>query len=421
MFPIDTILPASLKPKGRTTTCEQMLSPVGLPPSSPAPRDPELVAAADRAIAVPSSVAAAARWEVGSMLSATVRFQDDEMLLRVGDHFFSSRPIPGVSEYSRLSMQVARDMSGALTLVPLLPLAGTSVARIGGSPSPAARVAASGPVLAGDAEPVVEATVLTHTVSPLLRARVDPIRSLSARLHLPRALAGWLMGPDGQKSAVTAPGMPSTPAATGLAGWMQSLALSVSQSGLFFESQLRERRTVPPADLKRRLLEFIASRREGPATEGAWSALDDLVGLQSAATAASRGGGIVYSFLFPAPDGVGGWWITLQQDSPGRASDHEGGDGRRHDRQRPWRTRLVGVSLPFGDIDIRIEQVGRAGVAVTVLTDTAGRQAHWEESKAELSRRLRGAGLELARWSVIEPQLDTMTPTDPGQLRSIRV
>lgn len=356
------------------------------------------------------------------MLSATVRYQDDEMVLRVGDHFFSSRPIPGVSEYSRLSMQVARDMSGVLTLVPLLPLAGTSVARIGGSPSPAARVAASEPVLAGDAEPVVETTVLPHAVPPLLRGRIDPVRSLSARLHLPRALAGWLMGPDGPQSSVAAAGMSSAPTATGLAGWMQSLALSVSQSGLFFESQLRERRTVPPADLKRRLLEFIASRGgESPATEGAWSALDDLVGLQSAATAASKGGGIVYSFLFPGPDGVGGWWITLQQDSPKKTLDHEGSDGRHHDRQRPWRTRLVGVSLSFGDIDIRIEQVGRAGVAVTVLTDTAGRQARWEESKVELSRRLRGAGLELARWSVIEPQLDTMMPIDPGQLHSIRV
>ena len=100
-----------------------MLSPVGLPPQLPAPPDPELAPAMDRAISVPGSVGAAARWEVGSVLTATVRFQKDELLLKVGDHFFSSRPIPGVSEYSRLSLLVARDMSGELSLVPLLPLA----------------------------------------------------------------------------------------------------------------------------------------------------------------------------------------------------------------------------------------------------------------------------------------------------------
>jgi len=111
----------------------------------------------------------------------------------------------------------------------------------------------------------------------------------------------------------------------------------------------------------------------------------------------------------------------LQQDPTEKSLDYSEGDGRRDDRQKPWRTRLVGVSLPFGDIDIRIEQVGRSGVGVTVLTDTADQQARWEESKDELARRLRGAGLELARWSVIEPQLDVIPRVDPGQLHSIRV
>ena len=395
-----------------------MLSPVGLPPPLPLPRDPDLVAAADRAIAVPASVGAAARWEVGSVLTASVRFQNDEMLLKVGDHFFSSRPIPGVSEYSRLSMQVARDMSGALTLVPLLPLAGTAVARIGGVPSPSARVAAEAAAI--DDTVSINETPLLFAAPVVPRPDTNPVRSLSTRLHLPSSLVGWSLSAEGTTAAASTT---STTGATGagLATWMQSIAASLSQSGLFFESQLRERRPIPIADLKRRLLEFIETRREGPAAASAWSALDDLVGLQSAATAAHRSGGTVYSFVFPSPEGVGGWWITLQQDSPGKTLDYTGGDGRRDDRERPWQTRLVGVSLPFGDIDIRIQQVGRHGVGVTVLTDTADQQARWAESKDELSRRLRDAGLELATWSVIEPQLDTVTPADPGQLHSIRV
>ena len=108
-----------------------MLSPVGLPPQLPQPPDPELVPAMDRAISVPAPIGDAARWQVGTLLTATVRYQNDELLFKVGDHFFTSRPIPGVSEYSRMSLLVARDMSGALSLVPLLPLAGKTVARVG--------------------------------------------------------------------------------------------------------------------------------------------------------------------------------------------------------------------------------------------------------------------------------------------------
>lgn len=202
---------------------------------------------------------------------------------------------------------------------------------------------------------------------------------------------------------------------------MQSLAASLAQSGLFFESQLRERRTVSGADLKRRLLEIIETHRDGPAATQAWSALDDLVGLQSAATAANRSGGSVFSFVFPSPDGLGGWWITLDQSPPQKPLDYSGGDGRRDDAPQPWRMRLVGISLPFGDIDIRIEQVGRVGIGITVLTDTANQQTRWDESKNELSRRLRDAGLDLTKWSVIEPQQDTVPTMDPGQLHSIRV
>lgn len=399
-----------------------MLSPIGLPPPLPLPRDPELVAATDRAIVVPPSIGAAARWEVGSVLSAVVRFQDDEMLLRLGDHLFSSRPIPGVSEYSRLSMQVARDMSGTLTLVPLLPLAGISVDRVGGEPSPAGRVAALGSDPADGIDPVAETTVPVHAAPLAARVGIGPVRSLSARLHLPKSLIAWLLGPDGATAPPAATAASAAPpTAAGLAGWMRSLAASLSQSGLFFESQLRERRPVSAADLKRRLLEHIEACREGATSENAWSALDELVGLQSAATAANRSGGTVLSFVAPSPEGQGGWWITLQRDPLDGSPDPEGGDGRRYDRPRPWRTRLVGVSLPFGDIDIRIEQIGRRGIGVTVLTDTADQREKWAESEQELLRRLRDADLELIRWSVVEPQQETVERSEPGQLRSLLV
>jgi hypothetical protein len=400
-----------------------MLSPVGLPPPLSLPREPELLARADRAIAVPVSVGTSARWEVGSVLSATVRFQGDEMMLKVGDQFFSSRPIPGVSEYSRLSLQVSRDMSGALTLIPLLPLAGTTVARIGGAPSPAGRVFEAEGAAVEEVPNLPEMPTST-AIAAVSRMGGSPTQALSSRLQLPSALSGWLLGTLSAARPAISTAVPAglaEPAPLSPSGWMHSLASTLSNSGLFFESQLRERRPISTSDLKRRLLEVIDARREGPAVDGAWAALDDLVGLQSAATAAHRSGGTVVSFVMISPDGLGGWWITLQQDPAGGLPDYRGGDGRRDDHDRPWRTRLVGIRLPFGEIDIRIEQVGKTGIGVTVLTDTADQGARWEDSRHELSRRLQDAQLELARWAVIEPHLDSKPPTDPGRLQSIRV
>lgn len=77
--------------------------------------------------------------------------------------------------------------------------------------------------------------------------------------------------------------------------------------------------------------------------------------------------------------------------------------------------------MPFGDIDIRIEQMGVSGIGVTVLTDTADERSRWEESRAELARRLQDAGMSLSRWAVIDPQVDTLPPSSPGQLHSVRV
>lgn len=243
-----------------------MLSPVGLPPPLLLPREPELLARADRAIAIPISASFGARWEVGAVLSATVRIQGDEMTLKVGNQFFTSRPIPGVSEYSRLSLQVSRDMSGALTLIPLLPLAGTTVARVGGAPSPAGRVIeAAGPAV----EEVLDLTEVATptTIAAMSRIGGSPTQALSSRLQLPSALSGWLLGTLSAARPAIATATPAglaEPAPLSPSGWLHSLASTLSNSGLFFESQLRERRPVSASDLKRRLLEVIA-RREGPA------------------------------------------------------------------------------------------------------------------------------------------------------------
>ena len=399
-----------------------MLSPIGLPPQLPAPPDPELAPAMDRAISVPSSVGAAARWEVGSVLTATVRFQKDELLLKIGDHFFSSRPIPGVSEYSRLAMQVARDLSGQLSLVPLLPLAGKAMARIGGAPTASGRI--TGDADTAELLPPVASLPSTSVRAPAVRAFGSPVRNLSARLHLPSSLAGWLLGSmassasSGATSVAAAAGV--SPTGASVSSWMQALASTLSQSGLFFESQLRDRRAVPLADLKRRLLEIIEARQAGVSSSEAWAALDDLVGLQSAATAAHHSGGTCYSFLMPISEGLGGWWITMQREATNGRMDYSGGDGRQ-EGEGSWRTRLVGISLPFGDIDIRIEQMGVFGIGVTVLTDTADERSRWEESRAELARRLQEAGLALSRWTVIDPQVDALPPSSPGQLHSVRV
>ncbi len=377
----------------------------------------------DRAISVPGSVGAAARWEVGSVLTATVRFQKDELLLKVGDHFFSSRPIPGVSEYSRLSLLVARDMSGELSLVPLLPLAGRAMARIGGVLAASGRI--TGEAEATEIMPLLVPLPSAAARAPAVRATGgSPVRNLSARLHLPSSLAGWLLGSMASAgtsaAASAAPAGLTSPAGASVASWMQALSSTLSQSGLFFESQLRDRRPVPLADLKRRLLEIIEARQNGANSAEAWAALDDLVGLQSAATAAHHSGGNCYSFLMPMPDGLGGWWITLQRDATNGRLDYSGGDGRK-EGEGPWRTRLVGISLPFGDIDIRIEQMGVSRIGVTVLTDTADERGRWEESRAELARRLQDAGMTLSRWAVIDPQVDALPPSSPGQLHSVRV
>ena len=403
-----------------------MLSPVGLPPQAPVPPDNDLVPALDRAIVLPNAGSGSGTWQAGSLLSASVRYQNDEMILKVGDRFFSSRPIPGVSENSQLSLQVSRDPSGSMMLVPMLPLAGRSMARIGGSPPVVRNMTVA---LAGGSE-----VVPTDGAAAMTTVRATPppalgVKSLAAKLEPPRALADWLLrlspargaGASTQTDGMTAAESPAVSLSRGVTGWVQALTVSLAHSGLFYESKLKDKRSVPVTDMKRQLLDSIYRQPAGQSIQDAWAALDELVGFQSAANVAHQAGGCCYSFVLPAPDGLGAWWIVFQQD-PRRVRDDEARGGQRDDQEPPWRIRLSGIELPEGNIDIRLEQVGAAGVSVTLFTPRADRATHWESARQELARRFEEAGLELARWSVLDPRGEKAPPSAvPGQLRTVRV
>jgi len=396
-----------------------MLSPVGLPPQAPVPPDGDLAPALERAIVLPQAGAGAGTWQAGTMLSATVRFQNDEMLLKVGDRFFSTRPIPGLAENSSITLQVARDPTGSLMLVPMLPLAGKLAARIAGAPP----VVRDMTIALARGEGVMAARTAAVVTSIASRPPPSPagaVQTLAARLEPPRSLAEWVMQ---SAAAVNSSGSGEVAAISrGVAGWVQALTIALSQSGLFYEAKLKERRNVAPIDLKRQLLNVIDLQPRTAAAQAAWAALDELVGFQSAANMAHQTGGCCYSFVMPAPDGLGAWWVIFQQD-PRRLRDEGGAAGRDADeREPPWRIRLSGIELPGGRIDIRLEQVGETGVAVTLTTPQADRTAHWETARAELARRFEEAGLELARWSVLDSKADQTLPAAvPGQLRTVRV
>ena len=403
-----------------------MLSPVGLPPQAPVPPDNDLVPALDRAIVLPNAGSGSGTWQAGSLLSASVRYQNDEMILKVGDRFFSSRPIPGVTENSQLSLQVSRDPSGSMMLVPMLPLAGRSMARIGGSP-PVVRnmtVALAGGNEIASADGATAMTTVRATPPSTLG-----VQSLAAKLEPPRALADWLLrlspargaGASTQTEGMTAAESPAASLSRGVTGWVQALTISLTHSGLFYESKLKDKRSVPVADVKRQLLDSIYRQPAGQSIQDAWAALDELVGFQSAANVAHQAGGCCYSFVLPAPDGLGAWWVVFQQD-PRRVRDDEARGDQRDAQEPPWRIRLSGIELPEGNIDIRLEQVGTAGVSVTLLTPRADRATHWESARQELARRFQEAGLELARWSVLDPRGEKAPPSAvPGQLRTVRV
>ena len=362
-----------------------MTTPVGMGPQLPVAPDADLVPVMERSVALPPDAEASGRWRVGAVFATTVRFQEGELVFALGDKFFSMRPIPGLVENSRLALQVARDASGTLVLVPLLPLAGRALQRIGG-------VAGSSSVGS------VVATQVQASVPTLVSA--NPVSALASRLELPAALSQWLFKrvASGASPSVT-PAYPESSVEEGIGGWMQSVAMALSQSGLFYESRLKAKAKVPTDDLKRQVL-FESQGEELELSGTAWSALDDLVRMQSAATIAQQAGGTCYSFVVPTGHGGEGWWITLQRNPDREQSAQDEDDAAANGG---WQMRLTSLHLPHGDLEIRIRQTSEAGVAVTLMTRKAEVAERFEGGVPELSSRLELAGLSLSSWTIADP------------------
>ena len=170
-------------------------------------------------------------------------------------------------------------------------------------------------------------------------------------------------------------------------------------------------------DLKLKLLNE-SQEAEGELSTRAWSALDDLVRMQSAAVIAQQAGGSCYSFVVPAGMGGSGWWITLQRDGSRQQSS---GDDKENGDHGAWQMRLTSLHLPHGDMEIRIRQTSTVGVAITLMTRKAELAARFEGGVPELSSRLELAGLSLSSWAVGEPEeASDMAQAQVGQFAQAR-
>jgi hypothetical protein len=372
-------------------------------PQLPVAPDADLVPVMERSVALPPDAEASGRWRVGAVFAATVRFEKGELVFAIGDRFFSTRPIPGLVENSRLALQVARDASGSLVLVPLLPLAGRALARIGG-------------VGSNKAVAPVAATPVRSSVPGAVLA--SPVAALAARLEVPGALSNWLLERVSSGAIQTAvPAYPELSVSDGISGWMQSVAVALSQSGLFYESKLKAKARVSVDDLKLKLLSE-SQGAEGELSTRAWSALDDLVRMQSAAVIAQQAGGSCYSFVVPAGADGSGWWITMQRDASQQQSS---GDDEDAAQEGPWQMRLTSLHLPHGDMEIRIRQTSTVGVAITLMTRRAELAERFESGVPELSSRLELAGLNLSSWNVGDPdEAGDRAQTTVGQFAQAR-
>ena len=372
-----------------------MISPVGTPPQWPVRAEPDVYAAVEHALRLPLGAGSDDRFRPGSLLTATVRYHQGELQWLVGDRFFSARPIPGLPAGSSVMLRVVADRDGQVVLVPLLPLAGGSVERVGG---------AGGVLLSTALEPVAPPGQLP----PL------PVAALAAHLTLPQSLMAWLGSrrvdtrrppPD-----ATEVGEALQREAPTLGELIRQVALGLANSGLFLESRLRHRLAVPAADVKRQVLEELAAT--GPQdAEDALTALDDLLRLQCAASLAREAGGSCYSFVLPGEGGQGAFWITLHQDArrEGSAQDPpEPGEGE-------WNIEITCVDLPVGPLSVRLRRQAGNQLGVTVFAEDRERI---EAGKPQLIEGLHKVGLRLGSWAVLDAK---MAPESAGTGRLSQV
>jgi hypothetical protein len=287
--------------------------------------------------------------------------------------------------------------------------------------------------------PTIAPAIVQNTVPKPEQA----LRHLTTNLDVPSSIAEWVQrlgSKPEQLQAESQTGLPTT-----IDEWVNVLVQSLSQSGLFFESNLAAKLPVPNNDLKRQLMAIVSQplNKSKDNTEDvvalenlrhdALHALDDLTKLQGAAMVAHRLGGACYSFVVPAPDQQGAWWITLSCDPPklplvrerqGKADDDQQSSS---DTQTPrWQVRLGGINLPFGDIDIRIDQYQQQSLGVTVVTPDQAQARRLNGHRPELSQSLEQAGLNLSQFEVLDRKEDRVAqaevaPPSPGQITWISV
>lgn len=329
-----------------------MMTPVGYLPSLPLLADTSLVPANEFALTVPESqLAEFATLRQGSILSAVVRFRGDEILLAVGDRFFTAKPVPGLEENDAISLLVSQRYP-ELVLVPLLPATRTMASR--------------------------ESKKNRPSSSPPALEHPDTVGKPDVLMHLPEmtALRSWL----------TASGREQIPA--DLPQWVSLLVRAMRSSGLYYERSLLDQQEIESDDIKRRLLDAMHTAGNRQAAD----ALEELISMQVAAMLASREGRSVLPFSLP----------ICEPELPPLIVLDSGTDqgGRSCPRAR------VSVAVPGGGgISIEISETSPGSFRVTAIPTDLGTARRLSENSASLSERMTAAGLQLDRLVV---QVSTM-------------
>jgi len=87
---------------------------------------------------------------------------------------------------------------------------------------------------------------------------------------------------------------------------------------------------------------------------------------------------------------------------------------------------LGGVNLPFGDLDIRIDQFQHQTLSVKVITPDHRQADRLNSHRPELAQSLDSAGLHLSEFEVLDRKEDRQSQTEsaspmPGQVTWISV
>jgi hypothetical protein len=340
-----------------------MMTPVGSLPSLPLLADTSLVPATEFALTVPENqLAEFATLRRGSILSAVVRFRGDEILLAVGDRFFTANPVPGLEENDAISLLVSQRYPEFI-LVPLLPATRTVSLR----ESKRNRPSSNRPAL----EP------------PDNAGKPDVL------MHLPEmtALRSWL----------AASGRDQIPA--DIPQWISLLVRAMRSSGLHYERSLLDQQGIESDDIKRRLLDAMHTTGNRQAAD----ALEELISMQVAAMLAAREGRSLLPFSLPISEPELPPLIVLDS-----GTDQ---DGRSRSRAR------VSVAVPGGGgISIEISETSPGSFRVTAIPTDLETAKQLSENSVSLSERMTAAGLQLDGLAVQVPTMLEFTSAEKPSL-----